>query len=109
LTKSVRRPTVEVATGRVRERAVGEKGGEELVEVKSLVVAIVKAMVDHPEQVMITEVEGDHSSVLELTVAPEDIGQVIGKRGVHAEAIRRLVHAIGGKHRRKYVLGIVEK
>lgn len=83
-------------------------GGRELAEIKALVETIVKALVDHPEQVVITEVEGVHSCVLELTVAPEDIGQVIGKRGVHAEAIRRIVHAVGGKHKKRYILGINE-
>ena len=46
--------------------------------------------------------------VLELHVAPEDVGKVIGKKGVHADAIRRLVHAIGGKKKRRYVLEIIE-
>lgn len=82
--------------------------GEELVEVKSLVEAIVRALVDHPEQVAVTEVEGTHSCVLELTVAPDDVGKVIGKKGIHADAIRRIVHAVGGKNKKRYVLEILE-
>ena len=62
-----------------------------MVEVKSLVEAIVKALVDYPEQVLVTEVEGTHSCVLELSVAPDDVGKVIGKKGIHADAIRRIV------------------
>lgn len=82
--------------------------GEDVVEVKSLVEAIVRALVDHPEQVAITEVEGTHSVVLELTVAPDDVGKVIGKKGIHADAIRRIVHAVGGKNKKRYVLEILE-
>jgi predicted RNA-binding protein YlqC (UPF0109 family) len=79
-----------------------------MVEVKSLVEAIVKALVDHPDQVLVTEVEGTHSCVLELSVAPDDVGKVIGKKGIHADAIRRIVHAVGGKNKKRYVLEIIE-
>lgn len=70
---------------------------------------IVRAIVDHPEQVVVTEVEGVQACVLEVSVSPEDVGQVIGKRGVQAEAIRRIVHALGGKHKKRYVLEILER
>lgn len=75
---------------------------------KSLIEAIVKAIVDQPDRVVLTEIEGSQACVLELSVAPEDIGKVIGKKGVHADAIRRIVHAVGGKHKRRYVLEILE-
>lgn len=78
------------------------------MEVRELVEEIVKALVDHPEEVRCEQVDGTHSSVLELHVAPSDVGKVIGKKGVHADAIRRLVHAIGGKHKKRYVLEIIE-
>ena len=78
------------------------------MEVRVLVEEIVKAIVDQPEEVEVTEVEGSHSTVLELKVAREDVGKVIGKKGVHADAIRRLVHAIGGKKKRRFVLEIIE-
>jgi len=78
------------------------------MEVRELVEEIVKALVDHPDQVEVTEVQGTHSCVLELHVAPSDVGKVIGKRGVHADAIRRLVHAIGGKKKKRFVLEIIE-
>lgn len=78
------------------------------MEVRDLVVEIVKALVDEPDQVRCEQVDGTHSCVLELTVAPGDVGKVIGKRGVHADAIRRLVHAIGGKQKKRYVIEIIE-
>lgn len=83
--------------------------GETKVDVRSLVEAIVKALVDTPEQVVVTELEGTHSCVLELSVAPADVGKVIGKKGIHADAIRRIVHAVGGKNRKRYVLEILEE
>ena len=45
----------------------------------------------------------------ELEVAKEDIGKVIGRKGIHADAIRRIVHAAGGKHKMRYVLEIIEE
>ena len=78
------------------------------MEVRELVEEIVKALVDQPDAVVCTEVQGTHSCVIELQVAREDVGKVIGKKGVHADAIRRLVHAIGGKKKKRYVLEIIE-
>ena len=78
------------------------------MEVRELVEEIVKALVDQPEDVVCSEVQGTHSCVIELTVAPGDVGKVIGRKGVHADAIRRLVHAIGGKKKKRYVLEIIE-
>jgi len=78
------------------------------MEVRVLVEEIVKAIVDRPDEVDVSEVEGTHSTVLELKVSREDVGKVIGKKGVHADAIRRIVHAIGGKQKRRYVLEIIE-
>ncbi len=78
------------------------------VDIRYLIELIVKALVDHPDQVLVTQIEGTHSVVLELAVAPEDVGKVIGKKGIHADAIRRLVHAIGGKTKKRYVLEILE-
>jgi predicted RNA-binding protein YlqC (UPF0109 family) len=78
------------------------------MEVRELVEEIVKAIVDKPEEVVVNEVENTHSYVLELTVARSDVGKVIGKKGVHADAIRRIVHAIGGKQKKRFVLEIIE-
>ena len=80
-----------------------------VLSVRELVEEIVKAMVDRPDQVYCREVLGTHSCVLELEVAKEDIGKVIGRKGIHADAIRRIVHAAGGKHKMRYVLEIIEE
>lgn len=79
------------------------------VDIKALIESIVRALVDHPESVSVREIEGTHSCVLELSVAPTDVGKVIGKKGIHADAIRRIVHAVGGKNKKRYVLEILEE
>jgi predicted RNA-binding protein YlqC (UPF0109 family) len=80
-----------------------------VAEIKAVIAAIVRALVDHPDEVVVTEIEGTQSCVLELKVAAADVGKVIGRKGIHADALRRIVHAIGGKHRRRYVLEILEE
>jgi predicted RNA-binding protein YlqC (UPF0109 family) len=76
--------------------------------VKSLVQAIVESLVDKPDEVVIKEVIGDHAHVLELSVAKEDLGKVIGKGGAHASAIRTLMAATSGKEKKRYILEIIE-
>jgi uncharacterized protein len=78
------------------------------MEVRDLVEEIVKQLVDHPDQVVVNEVQGTHSCVIELHVAPQDVGKVIGKKGVHADALRKIIHAIGGKKKIRYVVEIIE-
>jgi predicted RNA-binding protein YlqC (UPF0109 family) len=75
---------------------------------KELVEQIAKALVDRPEEVQVTEVSGEHVSVLELRVAKEDVGKVVGKRGAHAQAIRTLLIAASGKYHKKYTLEIID-
>ena len=75
---------------------------------KELVAEIVKALVDKPEHVSVAEIESDHISVLEVSVAKSDMGMIIGKRGRTAEAIRTILSAASGKARKRYVLEIVE-
>jgi len=75
---------------------------------KDLLIQIVQALVDNPEQVQITEIEGSQTTVLELRVAKEDMGQIIGKQGKMANAIRTVLNAASGKTRKKHVLEIVE-
>ena len=75
---------------------------------KDLISDIVKALVDQPEQVTVTGVEGSHTVVLELSVAKSDMGKVIGKQGRHAQAIRTILSAASGKVRKRYVLEILE-
>ena len=75
---------------------------------KELITYIAKALVDYPEQVEVSEVEGNQTSVLELKVAKEDLGKVIGKQGRTARAMRTILSAASAKVRKRNVLEIVE-
>ncbi len=75
---------------------------------RSLVELIVRALVDRPEGVRVADVEGRYAHVIEVEVATEDIGKVIGKGGAHADAIRVILAAAGGKENKRYILEIVE-
>ncbi len=75
---------------------------------KDLIKRIAQALVDHPEQVEISEVKGEHVSVLELKVAKEDIGKVIGKKGRTAQAIRTILRAASGKVKKHIIFEILE-
>ena len=75
---------------------------------KDLINYIAQALVDHPEQVSVNEVEGNQTSVLELKVAKEDIGKVIGKQGRTARAMRTILNAASAKVKKHAVLEIVE-
>ena len=75
---------------------------------KELIGYIAQALVDHPEQVNVSEVEGDQKDVLELKVAKEDIGKVIGKQGRTARAMRTILSAASAKTNKRTVLEIVE-
>lgn len=75
---------------------------------KELIESIVRALVDKPDEIHIEEVIGEHAHVLELRVAKEDLGKVIGKGGSHASAIRTILAAASGKDRKRYVLEIIE-
>jgi predicted RNA-binding protein YlqC (UPF0109 family) len=75
---------------------------------KDLITKIVQAIVDQPDHVLITEIEGDHINVLELSVAKSDMGKVIGRQGRTAQAIRTILNAAAGKARKRFVLEIVE-
>ena len=75
---------------------------------KDLISVIVKAIVDQPDEVMVTEIVGDHTTVLEVTVAKNDMGKVIGKQGRNAQAIRTILSAAAGKARKRYILEIAE-
>ena len=75
---------------------------------KDLIDHMVRAIVDHPEQVTVTEVEAEHTSVLELRVVKSDLGMVIGKRGRTAQAIRTILNAASRNIGKRYILEIVE-
>ena len=75
---------------------------------KELVEFIAQSLVDNPEEVVVREVEGEQTSVLELSVAKEDLGKVIGKQGRTAPAIRTLLGAVSAKAKKRVVLEILE-
>jgi len=75
---------------------------------KELVEVIASALVDSPEDVVVTETEDEKQIVLNLTVAPEDMGKVIGKQGRIAKAIRSVVKAAASKEEKKVIVEIMQ-
>lgn len=73
---------------------------------KKLVEVIAKSLVDSPDEVVVTEVEKENSVVIELKVAPDDMGKVIGKQGRIAKAIRSVVKAAASKEDKKVIVEI---
>jgi hypothetical protein len=88
------------------KRILPEKEGDGAM--KDLIVQIAKALVDNPEQVAVNVLEGSQATVLELAVAKEDLGKIIGKQGRTARAIRTILSAASAKQRKRAVLEIVE-
>jgi predicted RNA-binding protein YlqC (UPF0109 family) len=76
--------------------------------VKDWVTCIAKALVDNPEEVVVTEIRGAQSSVLELKVAKEDLGKIIGKHGRTVVAIRTILSAASMKLKKRYILDLLE-
>jgi predicted RNA-binding protein YlqC (UPF0109 family) len=81
-------------------------GGDDAM--KELITLLAKALVDHPDQVQVTEVEGNQTTVLELKVAKEDIGKIIGKEGRNARAMRVILGAASAKLKKRTVLEIID-
>ncbi len=75
---------------------------------KELITYIAKSLVDRPEEVAVSEVEGNQTTVLELKVAKEDLGKVIGKQGRTARAMRTIISAASAKIKKRTVLEIIE-
>jgi uncharacterized protein len=75
---------------------------------KDLVELIARALVDNPAEVMVTAIEGNQATVLELKVAKEDLGKIIGKQGRTARSLRTILGAASAKERKRIVLEIVE-
>ncbi len=75
---------------------------------KELIEMIAKALVDYPEQVEVSELEGEQTSVIELQVAKEDLGKVIGKQGRTARAMRTILSAASTKSSKRAVVEIIE-
>jgi predicted RNA-binding protein YlqC (UPF0109 family) len=80
----------------------GSRAMKEIVEV------IARALVDEPGDVSVTEINGEHTSILELKVSKADIGKIIGKQGRTADALRTILSAVSAKARKHAVLEIVE-
>ena len=74
---------------------------------EELIIFIAKHLVDNPDEVRVTVREGERSTILELSVAPSDLGKVIGKQGRIAKAIRRVLKAASIMQNKNYVLEIV--
>jgi predicted RNA-binding protein YlqC (UPF0109 family) len=82
--------------------------GMEVIAVRELIEIMAKALVEHPDQVQVSEIAGEHASVIELRTAKEDIGKVIGKRGRNAQAMRTILNAASAKLRKRVVLEIID-
>jgi hypothetical protein len=79
-----------------------------MMEMKELIKYIAQALVDNPDKVEVTEVQGEQTSVIELKVAKEDLGKVIGKQGRTARAMRTILSAASTKINKRAVLEILE-
>tara|TARA_B100000686_G_scaffold225602_1_gene232774 strand:+ start:824 stop:1129 length:306 start_codon:yes stop_codon:yes gene_type:complete len=77
-------------------------------DMKELLLMIAKSLVDKPDEVEVTELKGDKTTVLELRVAKEDLGKVIGKQGKTAHAVRTILNATATKLKQRAVLQIIE-
>ena len=75
---------------------------------KSLVEYIARSLVDHPDHVDVNEIEGEKTTILELRVAEDDLGKIIGRHGRTAKAMRTVINAAATKERKRAVLEILE-
>lgn len=75
---------------------------------KELIEMIAKSLVDDTEKVQVSQLDGEQSSIIELKVAPGDLGKVIGKQGSHAHAIRLILGAAGMKLKKRFTLELIE-
>ena len=76
---------------------------------KEIVEMITKSLVDNPEKVKVSQLDGQQSSIIELKVAPEDVGKIIGKQGRNVQAIRVILGAAGMKLKKRFNLELIEK
>ena len=75
---------------------------------KDLIMHLAKELVDKPEEVVVTEIKGQQSSVIELKVAKEDMGKIIGKKGKNVQALRTILNGASIKTGKRYVLELME-
>jgi uncharacterized protein len=81
---------------------------EQTGDMRALIEQIAKALVDEPDQVSVSQIDAAQDTVLELKVAPNDLGKVIGKQGRTARAMRNLLGATGMKFHKRFTLEILE-
>ncbi len=77
-------------------------------ELKTLIELMAKALVDKPDEVSVRETDGEQTTIIELRVAPDDLGKVIGKQGRTARSLRTILNAVGTKLGKRCVLEILE-
>ena len=77
-------------------------------ELKALIELMAKALVDKPDEVVVRETDGEQTTIIELRVAPDDLGKVIGKQGRTARSLRTILNAVGTKLGKRCVLEILE-
>jgi len=85
-----------------------DKNGHEMMPIVDLVRLIVKALVDQPDLIEVTALEGQVSTVIEVKTGPGDMGKLVGKRGRTADAMRTLLVAFGGRYKRRFILEVVD-
>jgi len=76
---------------------------------KDLIIYLAKSLVNHPDEVEVKEIQGETAAILELRVAKEDLGRIIGKQGRTAKSLRTILNAAASRTNRKVVLEIVEE
>jgi predicted RNA-binding protein YlqC (UPF0109 family) len=90
------------------EVAMTNPSGKPLSELSKMIEYMARMLVDVPDQVSINEIEGENTTVIELKVAKEDLGKIIGKQGRTARAIRTILNGASTKLRKRTVLEIIE-
>jgi len=75
---------------------------------EDIIRTITEALVDHPERVQVSTINGSHTSLIKLRVAKEDVGKVIGRRGQTVQSLRTILKAMSGKERKRVMLEVIE-
>jgi len=78
------------------------------LDIKELLTRIVKAMVDAPDEITVTETDSDHTIMFNLKVAKSDIGKVIGKKGRNVQAVRIILSAVAAKNQKRVIIELQE-
>lgn len=85
-----------------------ESTEQELTPIVNLVKMIVMALVDFPDRIEVSAIEGQMSTVIEVRTGPGDMGKLVGKQGRTADALRTLLVAFGGRYKRRFILEIID-